>query len=231
MYYEEMLLENPFYIKMKNGVFEDKQYFSRPAKTNSERLFKVSEYLLFYLEDKDLKTKEFKAFKKKNFKPGVYSNSSCNSLTLYKYISENLLHKEILNFDEYECLEDYLKEPFQLYLIEDLQEITIKTKRDEEATKREINKKIIDSFFLPSIKTILDKHGLQIGLDGKSIFFKDQKAFKEFISNTIKENIIKELEQLGLEVPLNHKWRTLNSYTTLFELDRIIVDQSKLKVN
>lgn len=88
-------------------------------------------------------------------------------------------------------------------LPEDLVEITKMSRKDLEKKnaldKARKDKQLVDGFFAPSIETICKKYNLNFNQKSLSLSFDDVNTLYEMLKQHIKDTIIKDLNEVGIE--------------------------------
>lgn len=101
------------------------------------------------------------------------------------------------------------------------EEITTLSKTDLNSIKKketiEVNKKLTKAFALNSIKDVLSKYKMKIHAN-EEICFIDNDAVKAFILDALEKTVVKDLNDLNLEVKLSKRFRKFNSKSTIFKL-------------
>lgn len=101
------------------------------------------------------------------------------------------------------------------------------TKKDRaRIDKREAlktNQKLVKTFALGSIGEVLAKYGMEIRFN--SVKFRDSTTLKKFVIQALEQTVVKELNELGLDVKLNKRFQKLTSKSTLIELEKILLKQ------
>lgn len=101
------------------------------------------------------------------------------------------------------------------------------TKKDRaRIDKREAlktNQKLVKTFALGSIEEVLTKYGMEIRFN--SVRFKDSNALKKFVIQALEQTIVKELNDLGLDVKLSKRFQKLTPKSTLIEMEKILLKQ------
>lgn len=101
------------------------------------------------------------------------------------------------------------------------------TKKDRaRIEKREAlktNQKLVKTFALGSIGEVLAKYGMEIRFN--SVKFRDATTLKKFVIQALEQTVVKELNELGLDVKLNKRFQKLTSKSTLIELEKILLKQ------
>lgn len=101
------------------------------------------------------------------------------------------------------------------------------TKKDRDRIdKREAlktNQKLVKTFALGSIEEVLAKYGMEIRFN--SVRFKDSNTLKKFVIQALEQTIVKELNDLGLDVKLSKRFQKLTPKSTLIEMEKILLKQ------
>lgn len=210
---------------------ETKYYKRRPVRTSDQQLYRIynAYQLKLTQEDIDQLTKDPEI----NLSAAYLDRSEVieyfiNTDEGKEYFKingvANVDIKEIENSHLY--ITDSHKELFDdtIVFYTASEEITTLSKADLNSIKKketiEINKKLTKTFALNSIKDVLAKYKMKIYAN-EEVCFIDNDAVKAFVLDALEKTIVKDLNDLNLEVKLSKRFRKFNSKSTIFKLSDI----------
>lgn len=211
---------------------EVKYYKRRPVRTSDQQLYRIYNAYQLKLTQEDIDQLKVKD-------PEMYTAASYLSRSeAIEYFTNTDEGKEYfkingivdVNIEEIENNHLYITDAHK-HLFDDTivfytasEEITTLSKMDLNSIKKketiEINKKLTKTFALNSIKNVLSKYKMKIYGD-EEICFIDNDAVKVFILDALEKTIVKDLNDLNLEVKLSKRFRKFNSKSTIFKLSDI----------
>lgn len=112
-------------------------------------------------------------------------------------------------FQEEICQGFHTDKAFRVFVIEEKQKVTKITDEEKEKwaidKEREINKKLIKTFFEPTIQAIGKEYGLKLGYydDNNVQLYLNSKLIPNILIKLLKENVINKLNEYGLIADLD----------------------------
>jgi hypothetical protein len=217
--------------KYPYSYLETKYYKRRPVRTNEQQLYRMYNAYQLKLTQEDIdqliKDPEIQ------FSAAYLSRSEAveyfiNTDEAKEYFKINGVTD--INIEEIENNHLYITDSHKKLFDDTIvfytasEEITTLSKTDLNSIKKketvEINKKLTKTFALNSIKDVLSKYRMKICGD-EEICFIDNDAVKAFILDALEKTVVKDLNDLNLEVRLSKRFRKFNSKSTIFKLSGV----------
>lgn len=217
--------------KYPYSYLETKYYKRRPVRTNEQQLYRMynAYQLKLTQEDIDQLTKD------PEIQLSAAYLSRSEAVEYFINTDEGKEYFKIngvtdVNIEEIENNHLYITDSHKKLFDDTIvfytasEEITTLSKTDLNSIKKketvEINKKLTKTFALNSIKDVLSKYRMKIYGD-EEICFIDNDAVKAFILDALEKTVVKDLNDLNLEVRLSKRFRKFNSKSTIFKLSDV----------
>lgn len=217
--------------KYPNSYPETKYYKRRPVRTNEQQLYRMYNAYQLKLTQEDID----QLIKDPEIQLSAAYLSRSEAVEYFINTDEGKEYFKIngvtdINVEEIENNHLYITDSHKKLFDDTIvfytasEEITTLSKTDLNSIKKketvEINKKLTKTFALNSIKDVLSKYRMKIYGD-EEICFIDNDAVKAFILDALEKTVVKDLNDLNLEVRLSKRFRKFNSKSTIFKLSDV----------